>query len=667
VHGKKFQHAQVKALKFSVSLRDNRIMEKFKVTFYPDDKSIEAENGKTILSAAISAGIYINSSCGGDGVCGRCKVLVKKGEVSTQPSGRLSLEERKQGVYLACLTTIHSDLEVEIPPESRLDLDKLSSQDLELRLKGLYCAAEEIEAPATPQGEPVFIHSPLATKLYLELPAPSLEDKISDLERLYREIRRIQDIPIMQTGLSNIRRLGELLRSSDWKVTATLGKRNDTTEIVIIEPGNTSQRNFGLCFDIGTTTISGELVDLNNKKILGTKVTYNKQASFGSDIITRIIYAQEENGLEKLHHAVIDGMNQMIQELIREHHIDLNDVNCVLCAGNTTMVHFLLRVDPTYIRREPYVPTANFVPTIRSAEAGIKINPRGLLSCVPGVSSYVGGDITAGVLSCGLDREEDLCLLIDIGTNGEVVLGNKDFLISAAASAGPAFEGSGVSCGMRASQGAIQKVKISPSDLKVTYETIGAKKPRGICGSGYIDLIAQMLSVGLLDKNGKIKEIKNKRIRDNDAKSEFIVAFKEESDSACDIVISESDIENIKRAKAAIYSAAAALARHIGLEFNKIKKIFIAGGFGTYLDVDNAVRIGLLPDLERKRFIFVGNSSLAGARQILLSDEAMKKASEIAGKITYFELSVEPQYMDEYMAALFFPHTDLNRFPSIKK
>ena len=641
-------------------------MEKFKVTFYPDNKSIEAENGKTILSAAISAGIYINSSCGGDGVCGRCKVLVKKGEVSTQPTGRLSLEERKQGVYLACLTTIHSDLEVEIPPESRLDLEKLSSQDLELRLKGLYCAAEEIEAPATPQGEPVFIHSPLATKLYLELPAPSLEDKISDLERLYREIRRVQDIPIMQTGLSNIRRLGELLRSSDWKVTVTLGIRNDTTEIVIIEPGNTSQKNFGLCFDIGTTTISGELVDLNSKKILGTKVTYNKQASFGSDIITRIIYAQEENGLEKLHHAVIDGMNQMIQELIREHHIDLNDVNCVLCAGNTTMVHFLLRVDPTYIRREPYVPTANFVPTIRSAEAGIKINPRGLLSCVPGVSSYVGGDITAGVLSCGLDREEDLCLLIDIGTNGEVVLGNKDFLISAAASAGPAFEGSGVSCGMRASQGAIQKVKISPSDFKVAVETIGATKPRGICGSGYIDLIAQMLSAGLLDKNGKIRAIKNKRVRDNDGKREFIVAFKEESDSSSDIVITEADIENIKRAKAAIYSAAAALARHMGLGFNKIKKIFIAGGFGTYLDVDNAVRIGLLPDLERKRFIFVGNSSLAGARQILLSHEAMKKASEIAGKITYFELSVEPQYMDEYMAALFFPHTDLSKFPSVR-
>ena len=447
-------------------------MDKFKVQFYPDNKTIEVEKGKTILSAAISAGVYINSSCGGDGVCGRCKVILKSGQVITQPTGRISLEERKRGVYLACLATIQSDLEVEIPAESRLDLEKLSPQDLDLRLKGLYSESEDVESTASVLGEEIFVHSPLATKLYLELPPPDLEDKISDLERLYRQIRRIQDIPIMQTGLANIRRLGELLRSADWKITVTLGKRNGTTEIVLIEPGDTSQKNFGLCFDIGTTTISGQLVDLNTKKVLGTKATYNKQASFGSDIITRIIYAQEADGLEKLHHAVIDGMNQMIQELIQEHKIDLNDVNCILCAGNTTMVHLLLRVDPTYIRREPYVPAANFVPTTRAAEAGIKINPRGLLSCVPGVSSYVGGDATAGVLSCGLDDAQDLSILIDIGTNGEIVLGNRDFLFSASASAGPAFEGSGVSCGMRASRGAIQKVKIAPGNFKITWHNL---------------------------------------------------------------------------------------------------------------------------------------------------------------------------------------------------
>ena len=641
-------------------------MEKFRVTFYPDNKTTEVEKGKNILSAAISAGVYINSSCGGDGVCGRCKVILKKGQVLTQPTGRIGVDDRKKGIYLACLTTVQGDLEIEIPPESRLDLEKLTAEEIDLRLKGLYSESEEIEPPESVLGEEIFVHSPLATKLYLDLPPPDLEDKISDLERLYRQIRRIQDIPIMQAGLANIRRLGELLRSSDWKITVTLGKRNGTTEIVLIEPGNTSHKNFGLAFDIGTTTISGQLVDLNTKKVLGTKATYNKQATFGSDIITRIIYAQEQDGLEKLHHAVIDGMNQMIQELIREHNIDLNDVNCVLCAGNTTMVHLLLRVDPTYIRREPYVPTANFIPTIRASEAGIKINPRGLLSCIPGISSYVGGDVTAGVLSCGLDSTEDLSILIDIGTNGEIVLGNRDFLISASASAGPAFEGSGVSCGMRSSRGAIQKAKITPGDFQVTLNTIGEVKPRGICGSGYIDIIAQMLRAGLLDKDGKIKMLKHKRIRDGEYAGEFVLAFKEETDSSSDIIISEDDIENIKRAKAAIYSATSALVKHMALDFSKIKKFFIAGGFGTSIDMDNAISIGLLPDLERSKFVFVGNSSLAGARAVLLSYDAMKQANEIAKKITYFELSVEPGYMDEYMAALFFPHTDLSKFPSLK-
>ena len=632
----------------------------------PDNKIIEVEKDKTILSAAISAGVYINSVCGGDGVCGRCKVIVKSGKVTTQPNGAITPEEKRQHLYLACLSTIHSDAEIEIPPSSRLDFEKLTTQELDSRLKGLYSESEEIESVIPISGEGIFIHSPLATKLYLELPQPTLEDRLSDLERLSREVRKIQDIPLMQAGLANIRQLGELLRDSDWKVTVTLGKRNDTVEIVLVEPGDTSRKNFGLAFDIGTTTISGQLVDLNSKKVLGTKATYNRQASFGSDVITRIVYAQEEDGLEKLHLAVTDTMNLMIKELIREHDIDLNDVTCVLCSGNTTMMHLLLSVDPAYIRREPYVPTANFVPTVRAAEAGININPRGLLSCVPGVSSYVGGDTTAGVLSSGLYKEKDLSLLIDIGTNGEIVLGNKDFLVACAASAGPAFEGSGVACGMRASSGAIQKVKINPKDFQVTYDIIGNVKPAGICGSGYIDIIAQMLATGLIDRSGKIKAEGSRRLRSSDSGREFVIAFKGETASASDIVITEADIENLKRAKAAIYSAAAILVKHMNLELSGIKKVFIAGGFGTYVDVENAVKIGLLPDLERKKFIFVGNTALAGARQMLLSYEAMKIAEEVACNITYFELSVEPGYMDEYMAALFFPHTDLNKFPSLK-
>jgi len=640
-------------------------MQKFKITFLPDNKSVLVEKDRTILSAAISAGVYINSVCGGDGVCGRCKVILKKGQVSQQPNGIITEEERKNNIYLACLTNIHGDLEVEIPESSRLNFDKLSPEELGERLGGLYSKAEDIQPVELKSKDSLFKHSPFATKIYLELPGPTLNDSISDLERIYRALRGYEKFPVIQTGLFNIRQLGELLRDSEWKVTLTLGKRNDTVEIVLVEPGDTTGSNFGLCFDIGTTTISGQLVDLNSKKILGTKAAYNQQATFGNDVITRIVYAGQSDGLEKLHEAVCNSMNQIIRELIQENKIDLNDVNCIVCSGNTTMIHLLLSVDPAQIRKEPYVPTANFLPVLRAAEAGININPRGLLSCVPGVSSYVGGDTTAGVLSSGIYQKEELCILIDIGTNGEIVLGNKDFLVACAASAGPAFEGSGVTSGMRASSGAVQKININKNDFEVNYSTIGDKKPRGICGSGYIDLLSSMLETGIIDKGGKIK-IEGKRIRQTETGKEFIVCFKEETDGLSDIVITEADIENLKRSKAAIYSASAILVKHMGLSFTEISKIFIAGGFGTYLDIENAIRIGLLPDLPRSKFIFIGNSALAGASQILLSNQAMIMADILASKITYFELSVDPGYMDEYGQALFFPHTDLTKFPSVR-
>jgi len=641
-------------------------MEKFKVTFYPDNKSVEVGKDTTILAAALSAGVYINAACGGDGVCGRCKIILKKGKVIAQPTGHLTEDEKKRNIYLACSTEVQGDLEVEVPVESRLNLEGLTQEEVKKRLEKDYSSPEEIE-PVGAKLKEGFKYSPFTTKLFLDLPQPTLDDKLSDLERIEREIERKSGICIKQAGLSNIKSLGEILRSSDWKVTVTLGKRTDTAEIILLEPGDTSSRNFGVVFDIGTTTVTGQLVDLNKRKILGTKATYNKQAVFGSDVITRIIYAKDADGLEQLHDAVADDINEIIQELTKEHNVDLNDVTAIVCSGNTTMIHLLLRVDPTYIRRQPYVPTFNFVPVVRANEAEIRINPRGLLACVPGVASYVGGDVTAGVLSCGINRMKELNILIDIGTNGEIVLGNNEFLIACAASAGPAFEGSGVTCGMRASKGAIQKVKIAPKNFEVTYQVIGSVKPQGICGSGYIDILAGMLEAGILDKDGKIKDINHSRIRRTEFGKEFILVPRQESVAAGDIVISEQDIDNLKRAKAAIFAATAILVKHLDFDFSEIKHIFIAGGFGTYLDMAGAIRIGLLPDLSKEKFIFVGNSSLAGAREVFLSDEARKIADEIARKTTYLELSVEPSYMEEYMAALFFPHTDLTRFPSLKR
>jgi uncharacterized 2Fe-2S/4Fe-4S cluster protein (DUF4445 family) len=637
-------------------------MGKFKVTFYPDNKTIEVEKDRTILSAALSAGVYINSACGGDGVCGRCKVIVRKGACVMLSTGSLSLEEKKKGVYLACLTTIQSDCEIEVPPGSRVDFEQGAAALHDRRLQGFYSKAEDVPGADLAPYRQAFKHVPLVQKIYLELSPPDLNDHISDLERLYRAINHVRGVQASHTSLVNVRLLGEILRDSQWKVTVTLGMREGIVEVLGIEPGNRADKNFGFAFDIGTTTVSGQLVDMANGKVLGTKATYNKQATFGSDVITRIMYAQKEEGLEKLHAAVIESINGIIQGLIAEHGVDLNDVTAVLCAGNTTMIHLLLRIDPSSIRKDPYVPAVNSIPVLRSHEAGIIINPHGFLYCVPGVASYVGGDVTAGVLSCGLDKADDVNILIDIGTNGEIVLGNKEFLVTTAASAGPAFEGSGVSCGMRSSSGAIQKLFIDKDTLDVTYETISNALARGICGSGYIDAIAAMLKAGVLDKDGKLRRVGG-RVRQTETGREFIIVAKDKIQAANDIVITEADIENIKRAKAAIYAATITLMKRLSFEFDQISHIYIAGGFGTSLDIRSAITIGLLPDVDETKYQFVGNSSLAGARQQLVSYDASGAADEIAAKMTYLELSVEPGYMDEYMAALFFPHTDLARFP----
>ena len=631
------------------------------VTFHPANKKIKVARGTDILNAAIAAGVYINSSCGGEGVCARCKVIVRKGAVRSEPTGRLNKEELKKNYVLACHSTIHSDVEIEIPAASRLEKQQILTDEVKAdRLFGVFSKAEVVEKGVEIKERDIFSHSPLATKLFLKLPPPTLKDNVSDLERLYREIRNKTEIQLLQTGLSNVKKLGRLLRESKWEATVLLGKRNGTTEVILIEPGDTSKRNFGVSLDIGTTTIAAQLVDLNSRKTLGTRATHNRQASYGEDVITRMIYAAKKDGLEKLHHVVIDTVNELISSLANEFHVSLSEITGVMCAGNMTMTHLLLRVDPTYIRREPYIPTANFMPVIRAAEAGIKINPRGLLACLPGVSSYVGADITAGVIASGIDEAPKLSMLIDIGTNGEIVLGNKEWLTCCSSSAGPAFEGSGVRSGVRAMEGAIQRVKIDPKTYEVEYSTIGGAKPVGICGSGYIDILAELLKAKVIDRSGVIKaNLPTKRIRQGEDGLEFVI-FE-------NVVITQVDITNLIRSKGAIHTAAQVLVNKMNLKLQDIDKIYLAGGFGNYLNIEKSIWIGLLPDLDRKKFEFIGNSSLTGAKFSLLSYDAMAKTREVARKMTYIELSVDPDFMNEYSASLFLPHTDIAAFPTVMK
>lgn len=603
-------------------------MKEFTINFTLQKKKIKLPQGTDLLTAAIKAGIMMHAACGGEGICGKCKVVINKKEA------------------LACQTIVESDLDVKVPKES-----------IEVHAK-LKHESEEFTKGVVLKREKAFAFSPLASKVYLELAAPTQDDNLSDLDRIYREITHKFNNLHVSTNLANIKHLGEILRGNDFKVTACIGYKDGAIEIISIEPGDTKKYNFGVAFDIGTTTVAGQLIDLNTGDVLGTRIAFNKQAPYGSDIITRIIYGSNPEGLRILNEAVLDNINEIIEDLVKAHGVNIADLYGIVCAGNMTMMHLLLKVDPANIRKVPYIPTTTVFKTINAPETGIEINPRGIVSFMPGVTTYLGGDIVAGVLACGLSEDEEISLLIDIGTNGEIVLGNREWMIGTAASAGPAFEGSGLSCGMKAVSGAIQKIEID-KDLNVKVSTIGDGEPKGICGSGYIDLLCQMLKRGIIGRDGKIdRALKSKRIKKTETNYEFVVA-----DS---IVITDDDIENLKRSKGAIYSAIMSLLKKVDKRLEDIKKIYIAGGFGNYLNIENSVFIGLLPDTDRSRYEFIGNSSLAGARMSLLSHDAFKKTDDIYQNITYIDLSAEPNYMDEYVASLFFPHTDLRRFPSVR-
>ncbi|MCL5036912.1 MAG: ASKHA domain-containing protein [Chloroflexi bacterium] len=631
-------------------------MEKVIVTFYPDQKKVELPRGETLLFAARSAGIPVDASCGGEGICGKCRMIVREGHVNMAPTALLSRDEIRKSLVLACISNVDSDCSVEIPQDSRVgEIQALPGEGHSEKITGLEKLEKEISYP----------FSPLCEKIFLELPPPSLNDSMSDLSRLVRGIREHHDNFSINISLYNISRLPALLRGSEWKVTAAAGNCNGNIEVIDIEEGDCSGRNYGAAVDIGTTTIAVSVVDLARNGIVETRAAYNPQASFGADVISRIIYAGKNGGLEQLQRVVSGAINRLISSICSENGISIHDVTCVVAAGNTTMMHLLLKLDPSYIRREPYIPVAAELPPVHAMEAGIFINPRGLLRCVPGVASYVGGDITSGVIASGLADSDEISFLMDIGTNGEVVLGCKDWLMCCSCSAGPAFEGGGIKCGMRASAGAIQEIKIDNGDI--SYRVIGDVKPRGICGSGLIDLVAGMMRNGLVNRAGRFTEKAGDRLRSSDEGMEFVVVYAGETASGEDVVFTEIDMENLLRAKGAMYVGARFLFQKAGLSFNDLSKFYIGGGFGNYINLKNAVTIGLLPDIDMDKFQFIGNSSLTGARLCLKSRKAFERAGLTARMMTNFELSVEPGFMNEFTSALFLPHTESDLFPNVLK
>ncbi len=626
-----------------------------RVRFLPDDRAAEVERGETVLAAAQKAGLYISSLCGGDGICGKCRVILRSGDIHSKPTTLLGRDEIRQGYILACQCTVAGDLEVEIPPETRLEEGKiLGDKDAErfgqLSLLG---GAE-------------FPHAPLVRKPHLTLEPPSMESALAGHERLYQGILAHEPGASLQTGFAVLQGLNDTLAQSHYDVTATVGRRGATTEVVQVEPGDTVASNLGLAIDIGTTTLVVQLVDLVAGEIIDSEAKYNSQMKYGEDYIRRIMYAVESSALGEMQRLIVDDLNELIEILIRRNEVHVHDVTCAAVAGNTAMIHFFIGIDPSGTRKEPYVPVANFIPPLRAAQVGLRINPRGLLYTLPSVAAYVGADITSGAVAIRLDEQADLCLFIDVGTNGEVVLGNKDWMVCCSASAGPAFEGVGVEYGMRAARGAIERIHIGPN-CDVQIETVGGRAPRGICGSGMLDLLAEMFMAGILSRNGKFQGpcAQKRLIEQPDGGLAFLVVPKERSAVDDDILITQADVSNLLRSKAAIYAAISILVKSVGVDLTDIQNIYLAGGFGNYLNVRSAITLGMLPDVPPERVHFVGNTAIAGARAALLSTEAFERVEKVARMMTYIDLMANPKYMEEFVSANFIPHTDIERFPSV--
>ncbi|MBI5745956.1 MAG: DUF4445 domain-containing protein [Nitrospirae bacterium] len=625
------------------------------VTFLPDNISFKTPRGTNLLKAASMAGVEIYSNCGGQGSCGKCRVIIKSGKFEMAPSTHLGREELDKGAVISCLTSVEGDLLVDVPVESRMREGKKIAVTSSLGY---------LEDLLKKEG---FSPDPITKSININVPPPSLDDNISDLDRIKRELDRIGiDGEGMIFPFSLVKGLGSALRQ-DWSLTMTLLDYKGRVGAIDIRPGHRSKRRFGVAVDIGTTSIVVYLVDMVSGKVIGTSSSYNAQVKCGDDVISRIVYTEREGGLEHINSLVIDNINGLIGQVTRDHQVEPSDIELMITSGNTTMTHLFFAVDPKYIREEPYIPTANLFPHVRAGDLGIKINEDAVVYAVPGVASYVGGDITSGILASGLYKSSELSLFIDIGTNGEIVLGNEDWLMTTACSAGPCFEGGGVRNGMRATEGAIEEVIIDPDNYDVKLGVIGNTRPIGICGSGMIDAVAEMFLTGVIDQRGKIqRDINSNRILEKEDGLEFVLAWGNESGTGKEIALTEPDLDNIIRAKGAIYAGFSILLKEAGIDFSAIEKIMIAGGFGKYINVKRAIMIGLLPDLPPEKFVFLGNTSIAGAYLALTSREMLSRAEEIAKKMTYIELSVSRSFMDEYVSALFLPHTNIAAFPSVQ-
>ncbi|MFA4859869.1 ASKHA domain-containing protein [Methanoregula sp.] len=620
------------------------------VTFLPSYRKIEVPRGTTVLDAAQKAGLNMNVVCGGQGKCGKCVVYIQSGktEFDRQKYGRFFTEaELAKGACLACETLVQGDLHVVVPEHTLIQEQKILVEGLEQAID----------------------FKPSVKKYYVELQPPTLSDPSPDLSRLLWGIQKSGG-PVaeqMYAPLEMLRVIPGLLRHSDWKVTGTIGLVPGGYRLIDLQENDTSKRVFGAAVDLGSTTVVVYLWDLVTGKVVNVASNYNKQISCGEDILARVNFARK-NGLVRLQALAAESINQALTAAANSAGIDREDIYEVIVAGNTVMTHMLLGIDPAYMIAEPYVPVVRRALSITASRIGITVNPNGGVFVFPAVSDFIGGDIIADILACGMSEREEISLLIDIGTNFEVVLGNNEWMFSCAGAAGPALEGGEVLFGMRANPGAIEKLSIDPVTLNPKFSTINGIRPRGICGSGLIDLLAELLCTCVIDRTGRINtSIANPRIRTNGHFPEYVIAWAKETEIDKDIVITENDIKNLIMSKASIHAACITLMKEAGVTRHEITTIYFAGAFGNYIDKKNATIIGLIPEIPFDQIKNMGNGAVSGANIALINRRTRKTLDEIAFKIAYIELNAENSFMDEYTSSTFLPHTDLSLFPMVEK
>ena len=625
--------------------------------------SIDANPGEKLLDVARKANVAIDAPCSGNGVCGKCRVRLASGALDAPINRHISEEEYAAGWRLACLASVVGDAEIEVPDiasayRSRMKMADLSSPE-EIAI------FEDLRAQLEAAG--VAFGSDLSF-LPLTLSEPTLDDTMPDNERLLRAIEAAAGVDESRIILpySVLRDLSRVLRDSAFAVKCVISRDQDRVLIRDVLPQDSAAPLAGFALDLGTTSLAGVLVDLETGKILAKASGGNGQIRYGADVINRIIESGKEGGRRRLQDAVVkESIIPMLSSMYRASGIDPRRVYRMVLAGNTTMNHLLLGLHADPIRMEPFVPSFFRAGDLYARDIGLKLNPMAELIVAPNIGSYVGGDITAGALVSMIWNSPEMSLFIDLGTNGELVFGNSEFLMSCACSAGPAFEGGDISCGMRATDGAIEACTIDKDTMEPAMTVVGDVPPAGICGSGIIDIIAELFRCGIIDGKGKIVREGPRILRDEHGMGSYVLAWQKDTGGVKDVVLNEVDIDNFIRAKGAIFSATETMLSSLGFDASVIERVYVAGGIGSGINMRNAVTIGMFPDIPLENFHYIGNSSQTGAYAMLLSSQAREKVFELGRSMTYLELSNEPGYMDAFVAACFLPHTDRELFPSV--